>query len=565
MKLLVTRPEPDAGTLAALLERQGHSAVIAPLLAVENIPGSVPPLDEITALIFTSANGVRAFLAADPHRDLPCYAVGDRTAAALREGGFDRVESAAGDVESLVTLIAAQRQSGDGTLLHIAGSEVAGDLAGDLERAGFKVARAVLYRTTPRALSEESIAAIRNGGIDGVLLFSPRTAAAFAESIRGTGLAENLRNATAWCLSQAVAAALGGLPFARIEHPPIPTQEALLALLNAPAADAAPAPSAPDANPRRRRYWLYPAVAVVALIAGGVTSPFWMPASWLEKHGWLHPPPPEPRELSLMALPNSPGTAPVIIHTSDPRIEGLSQGMITLQRKLAALEAKPVVDTTGLDQVIADEKMLGASVASLEARLDAIDARLHAAEGESAANHALLLAAEDLRQDLMSSAPYQGPFSVLQTLGGKNPQVAALLQPLAAGAAAGIPSRVLLSQQLASLIQTLDAPPSLPETMPWWRRLLDRLEHLVVIRHVTAEAAANDPQTVAKLAAEDLDQGDLAGAIDRMAAITRPGAAQAAPWLNAAKQRLAAEQAASQLTTLLSAQLAAPTPLGTHP
>ena len=556
MRLLVTRPEPDAGALAALLERQGHFAVIAPLLSIENIPGSVPPLDEIAALVFTSANGVRAFLAADPHRDLPCYAVGDRTAATLREGGFERVESAAGDVESLIKLITAERQPGDGALLHIAGSEVAGDLAGDLERAGFTVTRAVLYRTAPCTLTEESIIAIRNGGIDGVLLFSPRTAAAFAESIRSAGLAENLRNVTAWCLSEAVATALGDLRFARIEHPPVPTQEALLALLNAPV---------PDAKPRRRRYFLYPAVAVVALVAGGVTSPFWMPATWLGKHGWFHPPSPETGDLSQATLPINPAAEPALVPMPDARIEGLTQGMIALQRKLATIEAKPAPDITGLDQVIADEKTLGASVASLEARLDAVDARLRAAEGENAANHALLLAAEDLRQDLMSSAPYQGPFSVLQALGGKNPQIEALLQLLATGANTGIPSRVLLAQQLASLIQTLGAPPPLPETVSWWRRLLDRLEHLVVIRHVTEQAAATDPQTIAKLAAEDIDQGDLAGAVDRMAAITGPGAAQAAPWLTAAKARLAAEQAASQLTILLSAQLAAPIPLGSHP
>src|SRR6185437_1733472 len=100
------------------------------------------------------------------------FAVGDASAAAARLAEFRSVASAGGDVADLAALVAARLSPQQGALVHIAGSEVAGDLAGTLGRAGFSLRRAVLYEArAATALPDEAAAALRQGALD-VALFS---------------------------------------------------------------------------------------------------------------------------------------------------------------------------------------------------------------------------------------------------------------------------------------------------------------------------------------------------------------------------------------------------------
>jgi uroporphyrinogen-III synthase len=232
MKLLVTRPAPDAGPLAELLTAAGHTVLVDPLLTIRFRDGTPVDLDDAAGLLFTSGNGVRAFAALSPRRDIPAYAVGDRTAVVAREEGFTRVESADGDVAALAALVERRCTPGDGVLVHVSGHDTAGDLAGRLEAAGHGVRRAVLYDADPSSdLSAATRTAIGGGTLDGVILFSPRTASHFAALVHLTGLSARTHRLTAWCLSQAVAEALHGLNLAAVHIAAEPTQAALLSLI----------------------------------------------------------------------------------------------------------------------------------------------------------------------------------------------------------------------------------------------------------------------------------------------------------------------------------------------
>src|ERR1700674_2648248 len=105
---LVTRPEEDAKPLAEALAGRGIATVIEPLLAIRPLPeaaeGLTKGLAGVQALLFTSANGARAFAALSPRRDIGVLAVGDATATVARSLGFAAVESASGDVQDLVRL-----------------------------------------------------------------------------------------------------------------------------------------------------------------------------------------------------------------------------------------------------------------------------------------------------------------------------------------------------------------------------------------------------------------------------------------------------------------------------
>jgi uroporphyrinogen-III synthase len=234
MRVLVTRPEADAAALVAALEARGHEALVQPLLTIEPAVPE-PPLDlaGVQALLFTSANGVRAFADVSRERGLPVFAVGDASAEAARAAGFAKVESAGGDVEDLARLVKGRLEPGAGPLLHGAGGSLAGDLKGELEGAGFEVRRSVLYKAEPvRELSGSVRAALSEGRLDAVLFFSPRTAKTFVRLVAGHGLAAACERCQAVCLSAAVAANLGALSWRGIRTAAEANQQALLACLD---------------------------------------------------------------------------------------------------------------------------------------------------------------------------------------------------------------------------------------------------------------------------------------------------------------------------------------------
>lgn len=230
-RVLITRPAEDAAPLAGRLAALGIAALIEPMLAIRLIAGPPPDLEGVQALLITSANGVRALAARSAQRGVVVFAVGDASAAAARAEGFVRIESAAGDVESLGRLVRARLDPSGGALLHVAGAEVAGALADDLRAAGFDYRRTVLYRAaTADRLSPAAAAALAEGSIAAVLLYSPRTAAALVRLIEAAGLAAACARIDALCLSGAVARAAAGLAWRSMRTATRPDQDALIAL-----------------------------------------------------------------------------------------------------------------------------------------------------------------------------------------------------------------------------------------------------------------------------------------------------------------------------------------------
>jgi uroporphyrinogen-III synthase len=234
-RALVTRPRAEAEALAAALARRGVEAVIEPLISIDFRSDEALDLAGAQAVLCTSANGVRALARASAERGLPLFAVGEATAAAARRAGFAAVESAAGDAAALAALAAVRLDPHAGSLLHVAGSAVAGDLAGTLAGHGFTVVRAVLYDARPAtALSEETRQALSCGGIDLALFFSPRTAAIFVDLTiaAGPGPCRGCAGAVAVSISQAADRALAALDWRARAIADAPNQAALLAAVD---------------------------------------------------------------------------------------------------------------------------------------------------------------------------------------------------------------------------------------------------------------------------------------------------------------------------------------------
>jgi len=240
MRLLITRPEPDALKLQAVLEDRGHEATVEPLLSVSFQDVSRLELDGVQALVATSRNGVRALRSTTllPRaRVLPLFAVGTATATEARALGFGMVVTGAGTARELVTHIVSVVDPAAGLILHLAGDTLAVNLKQELEPHGFRVLEWVVYRMEPAtSFSEDVVEQLGMGEIEGVILLSPRTASVYAKLVRTHALASIVRPLFHFCLSPAVARRLEPLGRVAVLTAQEPRLEEVLALIDETAA-----------------------------------------------------------------------------------------------------------------------------------------------------------------------------------------------------------------------------------------------------------------------------------------------------------------------------------------
>jgi uroporphyrinogen-III synthase len=233
VRLILTRPEPDAQRTAAALHARGHEAVIAPLLRIEAEIDVQIGEGPWGAILVTSANAgpAIAFHERAVHlRALPVYAVGRRSAQTMTAAGFGNVKHSDGDVSDLVKFICKHLQPGI-PLLYLAGEERSGDLAGELGQHGFSVETAVVYSavaapTLPPAATEALTSQI------GVLHFSRRSAEAFLSAARAMNLLAAALRPTHYCLSPRVAEPLTRAGAADVRIAQEPSEVALIALID---------------------------------------------------------------------------------------------------------------------------------------------------------------------------------------------------------------------------------------------------------------------------------------------------------------------------------------------
>ncbi len=170
--VLILRPEPGAGETAARARALGLEPVAAPLFEVRPLPWQAPDPASADALLLTSAQAPRlagaglAALAA-----LPCYAVGEATAAAARHAGLRVVHVGASDAAAAVEAAAA---AGASRILHLCGREHVPLSHGQLSMER----RAVYAADSVPALPDAAAAALARGAL--VLLHSPRAASTLA-------------------------------------------------------------------------------------------------------------------------------------------------------------------------------------------------------------------------------------------------------------------------------------------------------------------------------------------------------------------------------------------------
>ncbi|HXP30044.1 MAG TPA: hypothetical protein VN832_03060 [Stellaceae bacterium] len=245
--------------------------------------------------------------------------------------------------------------------------------------------------------------------------------------------------------------------------------------------------------------------------------------------------------------------------SADAALAALSDQFKTLRDRVAALEQRPAAapDVTGALAPTKEE------LSRIEQRLDALAARLDKLAAEQTAqsgngDRMLLLAAGELRSDVVSSRPYVGALEAVAALARDRPELAPVIARLQGDAATGVPGLALLAARFSSatapaiLSAGATAAASSPEE-EWWQRILARIERLVVIRRVDKR----DPIAAAVAEAQAaLDKGEIGRAVAVLQSLSGAEAAAAASWLAEAQRRLAAEAAVDALTQQIALHLA---------
>ena len=133
--------------------------------------------------------------------------VGPASAMAATQAGFENVtQTERGDVIGLIEYVRTNLHPQDGSLLYASGTKTSGDLVLELQKSNFQVDRAILYDAVPAAkLPDEICEQIKLKTIDGVLLFSPRTAKIWLSLTKACISSVKLAKLHHYCLSKNVA------------------------------------------------------------------------------------------------------------------------------------------------------------------------------------------------------------------------------------------------------------------------------------------------------------------------------------------------------------------------
>lgn len=179
-RVLVTRPEAQAGPLCAALAGRGAEPVRFPVMQIRFLASVAwpAPLETFDRALFVSANAVAAFSARAGDRPWPegvgTLAIGRRTAAAMEAAGIpvDLAAPAPFTSEALLALPDLQRLT-DCSIVILRGRGGRELIMDTLRRRGARVETVELYeRVLPDADPSPLLRRWREEGIDAVLVTS---------------------------------------------------------------------------------------------------------------------------------------------------------------------------------------------------------------------------------------------------------------------------------------------------------------------------------------------------------------------------------------------------------
>ena len=162
-----------------MLLPRGADVVISPVLDIRPVDFSTAA-DRYDALVFASANGVRAAARCLQLAGAKAITAGDRTAEVAANFGMS-VVSANGAAEELIATVV--RECAQGKVLFVRGRFSRGDVAEALISRGIDTDSVIAYDQVPAALSVQAQAALTGQRRVILPLFSPHSAAILSAEV----------------------------------------------------------------------------------------------------------------------------------------------------------------------------------------------------------------------------------------------------------------------------------------------------------------------------------------------------------------------------------------------
>ena len=208
-RILVLRPEPGASATVSRARERGLDALAIPLFEIVAVDWKAPEPARFDGLLLTSANAIRYGGAQlELLRSLPVYAVGEATAEAARQAGFEIAATGEVGVDRLLSSIDT-----DLRLMHLCGADRRAPADGRREISPVVVYRSVEIEKPDLSPATDKVA----------LVHSPRAGERFAELVSSRG------SIAIVAISDAAANAVGE-GWKSVSVAERPSDEALLAL-----------------------------------------------------------------------------------------------------------------------------------------------------------------------------------------------------------------------------------------------------------------------------------------------------------------------------------------------
>ncbi len=221
-----------------------------------------------------------------------------------------------------------------------------------------------------------------------------------------------------------------------------------------------------------------------------------------------------------------------------------------LSAEIAALD-KRAADTSA---AMAEQRdLMMSELGTLEEKLAALETAAEGAVNRSAGAAAVVLAVGQLRAALAESDPYAQELAAVTSLGAGSLPADALAK-LEAHAASGVPTRAMLAARYEAVAGDITRAAVTPEGDDLLAQVTARVARLVTVRPSAGDVGGSGAMATVARASARLEKGDLEGAVAELDALEGEPAKAAAPWLEQAKARLAAEDA---LETLSAASIQA--------
>ena len=229
------------------------------------------------------------------------------------------------------------------------------------------------------------------------------------------------------------------------------------------------------------------------------------------------------------------------------RVGDLGQQVSSLDESAAA--AGRVDELAGqVDKAAGGVSALEEKVAGLSQQMEELGANRQKLARDTAADVAVALAIGELRDSLRIGRPYASDLAALNALLPPDSPLMQHSEALGAHAESGVVTRAALRRHFDRIANDAVAAAAGGDRDDWIGDVINRLGEVVSVRPVGGEVSGDNPGALIAQAEAALENGDLNAAVSHATRLTGEPAAIVADWLKAARARLAAEQALSQLT-----------------